>query len=104
MGPDAESFTIDRESAQLSTKVELDKETKDTYVVMVTATDPSGETATVMVTIKVTNVDEAPEIMVGGLAISGMARVDYAEDRRGRRGNVHGVRPRRGHGHLVPGG
>ena len=35
-----------------------------------------------MVTIKVTNVDEAPMIMVGGLAISGMARVDYAEDRR----------------------
>ena len=34
---------------------------------MVTATDPSGETATVMVTIKVTDVDEAPEIMVGGL-------------------------------------
>ena len=81
-GPDADSFTIDRGTAQLSTKVKLDKETKDTYVVMVTATDPSGETATVMVTIKVTNVDEAPMIMVGGLAISGLARVDYAEDRR----------------------
>ena len=79
-GPDAASFTIDRSTAQLSTKVELDKETKDTYTVMVTATDPSGETATVMVTIKVTNVDEAPMIMVGGLAISGMARVDYAEN------------------------
>ena len=26
--------------------------------------------------------DEAPEITVGGLAVSGMARVDYAEDRR----------------------
>ena len=62
-GPDAASFTIHRGTAQLNTKVELDKETKDTYVVMVTATDPSGETATVMVTIKVTNVDEAPEIM-----------------------------------------
>ena len=79
-GPDAASFTIHRGTAQLSTKVELDKETKDTYVVMVTATDPSGETATVMVTIKVTNVDEAPEIMVGGLAISGMRSVGYAEN------------------------
>ena len=68
---------------------------------MVTATDPSGETATVMVTIKITDVDEAPEIMVGGLAISGKTRVDdYAEDRTGRRGNIHGVRPRRGHGYL----
>ena len=81
-GPDAASFTIDRGTAQLGTKVELDKETKDTYTVMVTATDPSGETATAMVTIKVTDVDEAPIIMVGGLAISGMTRVDYAEDRR----------------------
>ena len=62
-GPDAASFTIDRSTAQLSTKAKLDKETKDTYTVTVTATDPSGETATVMVTIKVTNVDEAPEIM-----------------------------------------
>ena len=79
-GPDAASFTIDRSTAQLSTKVELDKEGKDTYTVTVTATDPSGETATVTVTIKVTNLDEAPMIMVGGLAISGMARVDYAEN------------------------
>ena len=79
-GPDADSFTIGRGTAQISTKVELDKETKDTYTVMVTATDPSGETATVMVTITVTDVDEAPMIMVGGLAISGMARVDYDEN------------------------
>ena len=66
-GADAASFSIDRTNGQLSTKAELDKETKDTYVVTVTATDPSGETDTVTVTIKVTNVDEAPEIMVGGL-------------------------------------
>ena len=79
-GADAASFSIDRTNGQLSTKAELDKETKDTYVVTVTATDPSDETDTVTVTIKVTNVDEAPEIMVGGLAISGMARVDYAEN------------------------
>ena len=62
-GPDEASFSINRMGAQLSTKVALDKETKDTYVVMVTATDPSGEKATVMVTIMVTNVDEAPMIM-----------------------------------------
>ena len=83
-GPDADSFTIDRGTAQISTKadVALDTETKDTYTVTVTATDPSGLTATITVTITVTGVDEAPEIMVGGLAISGTTRVDYAEDRR----------------------
>ena len=81
-GPDADSFTIDRGTAQLSTKVALDAETKDTYTVTVTATDPSGLQTTITVTIKVTGVDEAPEITVGGLAVSGTTRVDYAEDRR----------------------
>ena len=81
-GPDAASFSIDRTDGQLSTKVALDYETKDTYSVTVTATDPSGETATVTVTINVMDDDEAPEITVGGLAISGTTRVDYAEDRR----------------------
>ena len=87
-GPDADSFTIDRGTARISTKAELDTETKDTYMVTVTATDPSGLTATINVTIKVTGVDEAPEITVGGLAVSGTTRVDYAEDRHGRGGDV----------------
>ena len=82
-GPDAASFTIGRGDGQISTKadVPLDTETKDTYTVTVTATDPSDLTATITVTITVTNVDEAPEIMVGGLAISGRSNVDYAENR-----------------------
>ena len=43
-GPDAASFSINRGTAEISTKadVPLDKETKDTYTVTVTATDPSG--------------------------------------------------------------
>ena len=81
-GPDADSFTIGRGDGQISTKADvvLDTETKDTYTVTVTATDPSGLTATITVTITVTNVDEAPEIMVGGLGISGMRTVEYAEN------------------------
>ena len=79
-GADEASFSINRADGQLSTKAKLDKETKDTYTVTVTATDPSGETATVMVTIKVTDVDEAPEIMEGGLTVSGQSRVEYAEN------------------------
>ena len=78
-GPDADSFSIDRGTAVLSTKALLDKETKDTYTVTVTATDPSGLQATITVTIKVTEVDEAPTIMRGGLAISGQRSVSYAE-------------------------
>ena len=79
-GPDADSFSIDRATAQLSTKAVLDYETKDTYTVTVTATDPSDETATITVTIKVTDVDEAPTITVGGLAISGRTSVSYTEN------------------------
>ena len=81
-GPDAASFDIVRTSGQLQAKADLDHEEKDTYMVTVTATDPSGLSATVNVTIKVTDVDEAPMIMLGGLAITGMSTVEYAEDRR----------------------
>ena len=62
-GTDMASFSIDRGDGQLKTKAALNKEDKDTYMVTVTATDPSGLSATVNVTIKVTNVDENPEIM-----------------------------------------
>ena len=65
----------------MQTKAALNREEKDTYMVTVTATDPSGLFATVNVTINITNMPEPPVIRVGGLAISGMARVDdYAEN------------------------
>ena len=81
-GTDAASFDIDRPDGRLKNKAKLDYETKNSYMVTVTATDSDGLSASIDVTIKVTDMDEAPEITVGGLAISGMARVDYAEDRR----------------------
>ena len=56
------------------TKVALDFETKSSYTVMVTATDPHLSAATTTVTITVTNVDE-------GFEVSGPAAMDYAEDR-----------------------
>ena len=61
--------------------VKLDYETKKSYMVTVTATDPDGLDASIDVTIMVTDVDEAPDIMLGGLAISGMSSVSYAENR-----------------------
>ena len=67
---------------QISAKMKLDHEAKSTMMVTVKATDPNGLSDSVDVTIKVTGVDEAPMIAVGGLAISGTTRVDYAEDGR----------------------
>ena len=60
----------------------LDFETRTSYMVTLTATDSFSDSASIDVTIKVTDVDEAPKISEGGLAISGPASVSYAEDRR----------------------
>ena len=59
-GVDAESFDIVASSGQLQTKGSLDYETDSTYIVTVTATDPSNVSDSVTVTITVTNVEEAP--------------------------------------------
>ena len=55
-GDDAASFDIDTATGQLMTKDGLDYETKMSYMVTVTATDPDGESATINVTVNVTNV------------------------------------------------
>ena len=89
-GPDMGSFSITSDTAaadrggqiSVNSGVKLDHEVESSYMVTVTATDPDNLSAPIDVTISVTDVDEAPEITAGGLVISGMARVDYAEDRR----------------------
>ena len=80
---DSASFGIDWGTGQILTKGDLDHETKETYTVVVRATDPAGtpsvgtaETAnsdTVTVVITVTDVNEAP-------AVTGDAEVDFNED------------------------
>ena len=69
------SFTINRETGQIKVAAgaELDRETKDTYMVLVTATDPSNMGSSIMVTIKIDNVPEGPEVV-------GDARFDYDEN------------------------
>ena len=85
-GADAGSFTIASDLSAtnrgglITTKSKLDYETKSTYKVTVTATDPGGLSASIDVTIMVTDVNEAPEILVGGLSISGSAPAPYAEN------------------------
>ena len=78
---DAALFTITNDTAenarggQITVKAgtELNYETKPTYMVTVKATDPDGLSASIDVTIKVTNVDEAPEV-------TGDAKKDYLEN------------------------
>ena len=90
-GADAALFSVtdadlvDNQGGQITVKsgTKLDFETRTTYMVTLTATDSFGESASIDVTIMVTDVDEAPEISEGGLAITGVARMDYAENETG---------------------
>ena len=56
-GTDAASFDIERATGQLKTKAALDYETKNAYSVVITVSD-SAFTATIKVTIIITDVDE----------------------------------------------
>ena len=79
---DAATTEVD-EGGQITVKsgTKLNYEAKSSYLVTVTATDPNGLSDSVDVTIKVTDMDEAPKIMVGGLAISsGPSNTDHPED------------------------
>ena len=82
-GADADKFRV-RSNGQIEVGAgtKLDYETKDTYMVTVMAEDSFGESASIMVTIMVTDVDEVPVISVGvgGLAVTGQSAIDYAED------------------------
>ena len=57
-GPDAGSFGIDRRTGQLRTAAALDHESKASHQVTVKADDGEGGTATIDVTVNVTDVDE----------------------------------------------
>ena len=81
-GADASSFDIGLTNGQITvgTGTDLDYETKDTYMVTVIATDSFGESSSIAVTITVTDVNEGPEISLGGLAISGKPSITSAEN------------------------
>ena len=61
-GTDAASFDIEPGTGQLMTKDALDYETKNSYEVMVTATDPDSASDMITVTITVTNEEEMGEV------------------------------------------
>ena len=72
-GADAVSFAIARNNGQLKTKAPLDYEAKRSYSVEVTATDPSGAAASILVFIGVINENEPAEI-------TGTSAIDFAEN------------------------
>ena len=59
-GTDGASFSIDSATGQLKTSDPLNYEVKDSYSVLVTASDNEGDTAEITVTISVTNGNDAP--------------------------------------------
>ena len=81
-GTDAGLFKIASSTGQIAVGegTDLDFETKTSYTVTVTATDSSGASDTIIVTIMIRDVDEAPELSKRGLAVSGSRSVSYAEN------------------------
>ena len=68
-GTDASSFDIDPTSGQLKTKAVLDYETKTSYTVAISASDGT-DTASITVTITVSNVNEAAPVFPEGSVTS----------------------------------
>ena len=63
-GADAAHFRIGRNDGQLKTWAPLNYEVRNTFTVVVTATDPFGAADSIEVTIEVTDVDDPAEITV----------------------------------------
>ena len=61
-GADALFFDISRNTGQLMTKSSLNYEARNSYRVVVTATDPSGASDSIQVTINITNVHDPVHI------------------------------------------
>ena len=82
-GVDESSFELSGNQIRVRAGTMLNYETKDTYTVMVTAKDGSGQandTASIVVTIMVVDEDEEPAITAAGLAVSGRRAVGYNEN------------------------
>ena len=76
-GRDQDHFAIDSASGQLQTKGALDYEGKSSYAVTVTATDRSGLTASIAVTITVTDVADTLPGQPAAPAISEVAQTSF---------------------------
>ncbi len=71
---DKDAFSINANTGQLQTRAALDYETKNSYSnLAVRATDSEGLVSSVLVTINVTNVNEAPSFTEGSTATRSVA-------------------------------
>ena len=61
-GADAAFFDIDRSSGQLLTKARLDYESRNSYSLMLTVTDPTNASDAITVMIDITNLEEVGTI------------------------------------------
>ena len=73
-GTHGSHFSIEPLTGQLKVKGPLDRETKDTYTVTVTAEDPSEASTDISVTITITDQDEKPVVTPSRV------RVNFPED------------------------
>ena len=72
-GADAAFFSMSRNDGQLKTKAALNFEARNSYGVVVTATDPSGAADSIQVTVNVTDVNDP-------VHITGISSVRYSEN------------------------
>ena len=86
-GADASSFDIGLTTGTITvgTGTKLDYETKDTYMVTVIATDSYGESASIAVTITVTDENEGPEITVTVTDVDENVAPEFADSEDGAR-------------------
>ncbi|RKU05536.1 hypothetical protein C6503_27085 [Candidatus Poribacteria bacterium] len=69
-GADASSFRINGRTGQLQTHAALNYETDDSYAVTVSVSDDDGESDSIDVTIRVTDVNEAPSFRADRITLS----------------------------------
>ena len=71
-GENADSFDLDAETGILTFKASPDFETQSSYEVIVTATDDSGNSSSLTVSIMVTDIDEIAPVITSSASISVM--------------------------------
>ena len=73
---DTDDATLLNVQIEVNAGTKFDYETKDTYMVTLTARDDYGETADLALTINITDVNDAPDV-------TGLGEVEYAENGKG---------------------